>query len=387
MCQSIFCRTVMLMILGGLTGISSSRADDAPTPSPNQLLNLATVPNTHRNKITREKQWPQAIGEMTVCTWKDDKIAAVSITIDDNTKPDHAWWIEQGQKYDMRFTWFAVTNGISGKNAGFNGTWEDFQKLVDAGHDVQSHAATHRSKSANWPADKDYSVSIEQLSQHLKGTKPLTLAYPGGGLANDPNAAATMFAGARGTRGTVNGPSPDYLDVHSTSGSRAFDIPAGEKGDFASLRAQLEPADGKGPKPCWYCVHYHGVQYNTKWREEVQPHVIRLLDYLKENRDKVWVGLFREIVLYGQERDTAKLNVTSSTSDRIVFELSDRMLDDWYDMPLTIKVRLPDTWENVTAQQRDQSINSRLITFENHRYALVDAVPDRGQIVLTPAGK
>lgn len=353
----------------------------------NQLKNLANVPVKQRNPVPLTRTWPAAVGEAQVCTWKDDKLAAVSITIDDNTKPDHAWWMEQGEKYGYRFTWFAVTSGIGNPKAGFNGTWEDFQKLVDAGHDVQSHAATHRSRKMNLPVDEDYAQAIEHLQANLKGTKPLTLAYPGGGLPNDPAVAAQMYAGARGTRGTLNGPSPDYLDIHSTSGSQSFDVPAGQKGDWGSLKAALEPGGDKLPSRGWYCVHYHGVHYNDKWRESVEPHVIRLLDYLKEHDQQLWVGLFREMILYGQQRDTATLKTISSDSDRIVLSLTDRMFDDWYDMPLTVKVRVPESWKAIDAMQSNTKMSATLIDHEGISYALVQVVPDHGDVVLTSAAQ
>ena len=38
-----------------------------------------------------EITWPAAPGEAEICLWKDDKYAAVSLTIDDNCRPDHDW--------------------------------------------------------------------------------------------------------------------------------------------------------------------------------------------------------------------------------------------------------------------------------------------------------
>ena len=370
--------TLPCLLLAAITSITF-----AQDTTGNQLRNLAGISSKERNPIPRQTVWPHRAGQATVCTWKDDKLAAVTITIDDNTKPDHSWWLEQGEKYDIPLTWFAVTGGISVRNPNFTGTWEDFQKLVDAGHDVQSHAATHRSKKANWPVDKDYRVSIDHLTANLKGTQPLTLAYPGGGLPNDPAVAATMFAGARGTRGTVNSASPDYLDVHSCSGSRSFDVPKGERGDFASLVAKLQPGHGKDPIPCWYSVHYHGVHYNAKWRDKIEPHAIRLMQYISDNRDLIWPTFFRHAVLYGQQRDTATLKTVSSTADEFTIELTDRMYDAWYDSPLTIKVRLPQNWPNIQATQAGNPINVKVVEHEKAMYALVDAIPDRGLIALT----
>jgi hypothetical protein len=362
-------------------GIVASVLCAQASPAAEDLSNLAGVPPTERNPVAPDLVWPEEVGQADVCLWKDDKVAAFTVTIDDNTKPDHAWWLEQGRTYGFRFTWFVVTDGlVEGKNPGWNGTWADFQALVDAGHDVQSHSVTHRSKtSALSPAD-DYAPSIRHIEENLRGVRCLTLAYPGGGLPNDREVAAQFFAGARGTRGLINPPSPDYLDTCSIGSPAATLTQPGEKGDWASLRgvAEKHPAMPKSYRG-WYCMHFHGVAWNDKLKSEVAPKAIEVFDYVKAREDKFWMALFREVVLYGQERDTARLAVTQVAASEIRFTLSDRMRDDWYDYPLTVKVRVPDDWAGVAATQAEREVSARLIEHGGRRFALVEAVPDRGE--------
>ena len=94
--------------------------------------------------------------------------------------------------------------------------------------------------------------------------------------------------------------------------------------------------------------------------------------------------MFREVILYGQERDTAALVVTRNDPTEIRFTLTDRMLDEWYDYPLTVKVRIPDAWPSATATQAGKPADVRVVAHESKRYALVQAVPDRGEVRLTP---
>lgn len=349
-----------------------------------QLRNLAGVPLAQRNPISLEKVWPADVGGTHVCLWKDDKVGAFSVTIDDNTKPDHAWWLEQGRKYGFRFTWFVVTDGLlKGANPGFTGTWQDFQTLLDNGHDVQSHTVSHRSKSANLPLEDDYAPAIEQINTHLKGTRCLTMAYPGGGLTNDPAVAARFFAGSRGTRNFPNSPSPNYLETHSIGGVASALIEPGNKGDWASIIGVVEKHDKRrSVYRSWYCVHFHGVHANEATRQKLEPPALALLDYVKQHEDKFWVALFREVILYGQERDTATVTVKGVDDREIRFDVSDRMADDWYDFPLTVKVRVQNTWQQAEASQDKHAVPVSMIDHEGARYALVQAVPDRGEIVL-----
>jgi chitin deacetylase len=127
----------------------------------------------------------------------------------------------------------------------------------------------------------------------------------------------------------------------------------------------------------WVIRITHGV-YNF---EQMRP----MFEFFAAHKDELWGGTFGEVAKYGQERDTATLKVDENTASRIAMTLTDQMLDSRFNYPLTIKVRLPSEWKNVKAAQNGQAVASRVIEHEGALYALVHAVPDRGQIVLAPA--
>jgi hypothetical protein len=106
---------------------------------------------------------------------------------------------------------------------------------------------------------------------------------------------------------------------------------------------------------------------------------------LQQHRSDIWSGLFREVALYGQQRDTAEITSTETNQTEIRFTLTDKMLDAWYDFPLTIKVRGSDAWGRLEARQGERSVPVSQIEHQGSRYALIRAVPDRGRIVLRPA--
>ena len=63
-----------------------------------------------------EITWPAEPGAAEVCLWKDDKYAAISLTIDDNCRPDHDWWLAQAEKHGFKLTWFVITDKVGGRN-------------------------------------------------------------------------------------------------------------------------------------------------------------------------------------------------------------------------------------------------------------------------------
>ena len=344
-----------------------------------QLLNLPKVDKA-RFKIT-DRVWPVNSGEADVCLWQDDKLCAVSYTIDDNNQPDHAWWIKQGNKYGFKFTWFVITERAG--TGGFWGTWDDFKKLKDLGHDVQSHSVTHlhigedghdsRIKSV----DDEYKISKQDIETNIPENECITLAYPGGStkFTNDTELAKEYYIAARGTVGHIN--KANKIDYMQTS-SLGNGINIGEGGPWSQFATLLDPSlyNGRNYRG-WCCTHFHSV------KEELRAETIKQFELLKSRADDVWVGLFREVVLYGQERDTAILNVVSSSDKEIKISVSDDMDDTLFTYPLTVKVRLPGDWKTVVAKQSSKNVKAEIIEHDGKPYALVAVVPDKGEVVIS----
>lgn len=349
-----------------LTIITDGPAD--PTAGPNQLFNLYGASDVPNFPYSSTLVWPDEVGEGDICIWNDDRFAAMSITIDDNTKPDHEWWLQMAEEYDMELTWFVVTGGVGGSNSAFNGTWADWQALADAGHSIQSHTVSH----GNLDYLDDYEPSQTALNDNVTGQWAGTLAYPSpGSITPRPDLAKDYFIGARGTVGTPNGATNiNYMETNSTSGRINKDyidsILYGTSG--------VSWLGGNRYVRGWLCTHFHLVQD--------RPAVVADLEYIDSLRSEIWVGTFYDVVRFGQERDTAALTVDSVENDRIEFTLADRMDDTIYDFPLTIKFRVPNEWPDVVATQGENSPEAWMVEHEGNQYALVKVVPDRGSVTL-----
>ena len=340
---------------------------------------LTAKPEKPRFEIT-DKVWPAEYGQAHLCLWNDDRLAAFSFTIDDNGAPYHQWWIEQGNKYNFRATWFAISGRMTG--GGFWGTPDHWKKLKELGHDVQSHTVTHLNyetpgwKGINW----EYAESIREIKTCLPGHKVVALAYPGGKMTkmNSREIAAKYFIAARGTVGTLN--TANQIDYFSINASGGIHVREDDKGIWGNIRNLLDKSRYRGRQYRGWAVHLaHGVK--AKQREQLAP----IFEFIKENRDKLWVGLFADVVRYGQQRDTATLKVTKTDDKEIRFTLTDRVDDALFDFPLTVKVRLADSWAAVTATQNGKPIEAKLVEHNGGRFTLVKAVPDRGEVTLRPS--
>jgi peptidoglycan/xylan/chitin deacetylase (PgdA/CDA1 family) len=378
--------SLRLLVVGGLLlgGMPLWGAENVGAMKGQRKEGTKATPIQPRFEI-KDRDWPIQYGQASLCLWKEDALAVFSITIDDNSAPDHAWWLSMGEKYGFRFTWFVITTRIStGKNATFDGTWERWRKIHAAGHDVQSHTCLHgHIDDPQWKGiEAEYANSKKAIEENIPGNKCLVLAYYGGKNSelNDVAIAAKYYIGARGGTGSLNAANQvNYRNTNNLGG-----IPNIGDARFPSqdMKNILKKGSGSAARfyRGWYNSNFHWLGRTDENREALDKRLAVVKGLVDEG--KLWMALFREVIQYGQERDTAQLKVSEKAPGRIVFNLTDAMDDARFDFPLTVKVRLDQSWKTLKATQNAKAIQAALVEHEGATYALVQAIPDRGEVTL-----
>lgn len=348
--------------------------------APNQLLTLGKADKSRF--AVKDISWPAKPGDAEVCLWKDDKVAALSITIDDNCAPDHAWWLEQCRKHNFKVTFFVVAASVE-KNPKWGGRWSDWRDLFASGCvSLQSHSINHQGHDDKRPVEEvrlEYAGSRAMIDANVPGARCLCLAYPNGN--GNQELASKYFIACRGVYGVPNAPNRiDYMSVNKGQLSEpCFEVITTGKASGGEKWLN-NPGFYRG----WCATLCHAVQSGTtpEKRAASAAGVAATLDKLATYSDRIWEDFFVDVAKYGQERDSATLKTVSSSPDRIELSLTDLMLDSIFDYPLTVKVRLPDAWTSVSATQSGKPVVAKFVKHGNASYALVAAVPDRGPIVL-----
>jgi hypothetical protein len=380
--RKILALLAMLSVLLQTVGAAGTGAE----PFANARLQLRTLPaplKGGRFPMSYERVWPAAPGDAHVCLWADDKYAAVSITIDDNCQPDHDWWVEQSEEHGFRFTWFVITGSVGQPTKSFSGKWDDFRRLHELGHDIQSHCVSHHKDDDQRPDDEvraEYRDSQAAIEENVPGARAVCMAYPWGKGKDD--IASEYYIACRGVRGAPNiANQVNYM----RTGSAAIQPDTVDMlltGEHASTAWLSRPAHRRA----WLTPVYHYV-HNGHTPEEKEASAARAaahLAHLASKADEIWVAPFSEVARYGMERDTARLAVTAHSPTEVRLSLSDDMADELFDVPLTIKVRLTGAWPAVAATQAGRPIEAMLVEHEGALFALVKAVPDRGEIAVAP---
>lgn len=385
-----------------------------PPPLPvseGRLRNLSETPTQPRFPVT-DKVWPAKPGEASVCLWEDDKLAAMSLGVDDNCASDLPFWKELSKKYGgLNITWNLITCNIDGAVSKGRvvgaGTWAKWQEMVKEGYHLASHSVTHNHApilSDGWPGPEwEAAESIRQIDSHIPGHRTRIYAYPGSGVrafsiprsliasAYRP-ALIKYYIGARGAgRNALNQANMiDYFNINASTGSVPFLL----NNDNPKLADQnlnnLFAADPQHPYHKYYRgwanIFIHFINNGQGWDEiPYNKAYAKVLEFYDQNRDKLWTGFFDDIALYGQERDTSSVTTNEATDDKIVFTLTSKMEPTIFDYPLTVKVRLPDQWKDVSAKLKDVELPAEFLMHEGAPYALVKVAPDRGQVTLTRA--
>jgi len=364
--------------------LSFSLTTMAVAATPDQQHQQRNLPKSDKPRFElKDRDWPANPGDASICLWKDDALAAFSVAIDDNCAMNIPWWMEMSKKYGVRPTWFVITGNVDGANKAMGGTWDTWRKVKAAGFDVQSHTVNHlNTASPTWKnIEAEYADSKKAIEANIPGNKCLTIAYPGGKgqEMNDPAIAAKYYIGGR-TTATFANPA-NQINYMQVSANSQFSI---DESKFAgqNLNVVFDHSPKNNLWRGWSFGFCHYVKPEPASYAMMEKKFAYVQEKLKNN--DLWMALFREGCLYGQERDTAHLAVQEKSSAKIVFNLTDEMDDSLFDFPLTIKVRLDSSWKTATAKQGAQSVECKIVQHAGANYALVQAVPDRGPVVLSP---
>jgi len=381
--------------------------------------NLRSVPPVERgtNRINKHDflRWPEQYGDTVIALWHDDKTGAYSMTADDGHFADIWRWNEIVGRWGGAIT-LGPSPGLRDfthvKDKHGNG-WAEF---IKAGNEVQSHSLVHATgatrstwTSADFLYDLYKSRDLIQQSLADLGLDTLTrsqifMAADGGWPAEY---VARFYTAGRnggsiypGKANMTDKASPDdYMQVWLTSA-------AGPKEADGFIRPLIDYSieDGTATDAKKYHKNLGGLKNVLVHQIHDRPganglyfsdHIEWIYEnYLHPNRDRLWYDNFTNMTTYAQQRDTTEILNKTVKPDTISFDITNVLDSELFDYPLTIKVKLDNSWNKLTVTQDGKPVQhkggkpaaSRLVRRDGQTYALVKAIPDRGTVVLTKQG-
>jgi hypothetical protein len=120
-----------------------------------------------------------------------------------------------------------------------------------------------------------------------------------------------------------------------------------------------------------------------------------MLDFLVENKGRMWTGTTGDVYRYVQERDAVKavsLTDAEGGSFRISIECDPskvttygRPFTELYDLPLTVRVPVPESWSRFTIKQRGREDSGKVLEMDGRPVAQLDVLPNAEAAVVTMA--
>ncbi len=330
----------------------------------------ATLPSVGASAPTR------AIPSPTM--WPGDRSAAVSLTFDDamQTQLDNAGPILK--KHGLNGTFFAVTGPSS--------TWlkrpDDWRRLAAEGNEIGSHTVHHPCMlKVIKPHSQDYTPemmlkemrdSSEAIIERLGTRRGMTFAYPCGDMTFGSEAdlarnqaryldyVSQYYFAARG----YNSWAPVVAEDINPLTVPVLGWTAGK--NFPSLLDQLEPAR-QGHN--WGVFVFHGV--GGQWLSVTSQTLDELAGFLARHTE-IWTATFGNVVRYIQETLTLRVEPVESTGQRRQFALSWPLDAKIYDLPLTLKWKLPSQWSSCTANADGRPLDCSVKANGGEKSALAD---------------
>jgi len=276
-----------------------------------------------------------AVGDTSVCKWKGNTKAAISLTLDDSICSQVRFAFPRLAAIGLPAT-FNVCPGNNGF-AYYPESWENLSNRT--GIQLGIHTMHHLG-AAN---DAEWDYEIGECSRILWSLIPPgqsklnTFVQPGAGTWNET---------AQGRTDTLN----RYYAIES-DGEDGFinNAPAS-----ASVIATLQTAMDTGK---WLRYGGHGIGPEGEYSDAtpVPLAIITETDfdavfaYLDANRDKIWTGTDLTCHKYTHERSSTTISAPIVTSSLIRLTPTSTADPTLYDYPLTFITEVPSTWATGTS--------------------------------------
>jgi hypothetical protein len=95
--------------------------------------------------------------------------------------------------------------------------------------------------------------------------------------------------------------------------------------------------------------------------------------------DKIWIANYTDATLYYHEWNSAKTTASyNASTGEITVSLTDNERDDIYNMPLTVKVAVPGTWQSASVGENTYEVR---YNSDGTAYVYVDVAPETSVVV------
>ena len=286
---------------------------------------------------------------------------------------------------------------------------QKFQKFLDTGRwKIVSHSYTHEWWGVNGieNAERMYEEIVGSqaiLRELFPGERVLTFAYPGltsavkqygSFIVFSSTAQAlieeTYISGRKDTSTEPHGVTDTelnwkcltgfgFLNGSVKNGTIEAIVNDAANNEGLALLYTHQIKSGTETKQAADAASYGNIQMGSYYMDESCRVVAEQVA-----DGKIWNTHYEDAILYIREAQTASATVTVNEDGTYSVTLTDKMDDEIYNFPLTVRTLAADGWEAVRIAQGESVSYALVKEIDGVAYVDADIVPDGGEATLTP---
>jgi peptidoglycan/xylan/chitin deacetylase (PgdA/CDA1 family) len=266
-------------------------------------------------------------------------------------------------------------------------SWDELRELARRGYEIASHTVTHPRLAVLDEPNLVYELekSREDVLEHVGFRHTFSVECPYG--TENPRVLDYALARYPLARNRMPDPFVDDLDrgndADPTRSPREY--VRWQRGPLTRTPLDLMKSwvdKTAGDDKIWLVLVFHGVD-GVGWEPRTGDDLEEYFSYLKAKEDVLWIAPFGDVGRYVREREHATVR-SYREADEISVVLRTDLLDARYDLPLTLKTRVPDGWRKVAVRQGGREQTVTVVGEAEGPFVLYDAVPNGEDVRLEP---
>jgi hypothetical protein len=163
-------------------------------------------------------------------------------------------------------------------------------------------------------------------------------------------------------------------------------IVCGSQGSIQKTSDFTNKANAAATSNGWVVFLIHAIDNESGYSPTSSTEIKGALDYLNQNKNKLWVSTFSNIARYIKERNNVSVKQISAKDSVITLSVTSTLADSIYNFPVTIRRVLPQGWSSARIIQNGKSISPQIINVNLKDYIMFDVVPDSGDVTIVRKG-
>jgi len=319
--------------------------------------------------------------QLEIANWFGNKKSATVFTFDDWSPGQYSFLSTVATNKQLPFSVYVTI-----ANAWQSDAYNKMSTMINAGCEIGNHTSSHPQLTNSSNLKLEIRDVYNELNRLLPNQKVTTLAYPFGDFNQRViDSTKILHIAARTVDSSLNNWGYNFVKTNNDY----YKIPTQEVNYFVGTKGMLKAINQGIENGGLVTLMYHSIYSFSSnvydfWFDPIHIDTLnKMFDLALEKRTQTWVTTLSNAVKYHKEKNSATLNLISSTYALNTYQLTDTLSDNnMFNHPLTLNYTLGND-ENI-----DSIVQKQKLTFTKSNGKITfNAIPDGGEIKMYKQSK